>query len=236
MRPTPRPSCDKASVCSTRRRTPGSDDTRASGPALARRLPATTSRRVGRAYASSTVSGRRACRTSCGPSSDAGNNPCSRQGDRVVAPGSMGAGCWLRTTTAPPAGADVQQPDGVAAGVGGPSSSHRARVHGWTSGGGGSPATLRTITRRSAAAGLRSLSPAVAVVGTRSDGALACRRRAGVSVEPSPPRQCAAVARAAAHVALAAMRAMTHVDGKVIGSSRRPRRRAALLAKDTCSA
>ena len=31
-------------------------------------------------------------------------------------------------------------------------------------------------------------------------------RRAGVSVEPSPPRQCAAVARAAAHVALAAMR------------------------------
>ena len=47
------------------------------------------------------------------------------------------------------------------------------------------------------------------------------RRRAGVSVELCPPRQCAAVARAAAHVALAAMRAITHVDGKAIGSSRR---------------
>ena len=52
-------------------------------------------------------------------------------------------------------------------------------------------------------------------------------RRAGVSVEPSAPRQCAAVARAAAHVARAAMRAITHVEGKAIGSSRRPRRRAA---------
>ena len=41
------------------------------------------------------------------------------------------------------------------------------------------------------------------------------------------PRQCAAVARAAAHVARAAMRAITHVEGKAIGSSRRPRRRAA---------
>ena len=44
-------------------------------------------------------------------------------------------------------------------------------------------------------------------------------RRAGVSVEPSPPGQCAAVARAAAHVALAAMRAITHVEGKVTQSS-----------------
>ena len=37
-----------------------------------------------------------------------------------------------------------------------------------------------------------------------------------------PPRQSAAVARAAAYVALAAMRAITHVVGKAIGSSRRP--------------
>jgi hypothetical protein len=57
-------------------------------------------------------------------------------------------------------------------------------------------------------------------------------RRAGVSVEPSPPRQRAAVARAAAHVALAAMRAITHVEGKAIRSSRRPRRRAALLVNN----
>ena len=44
-----------------------------------------------------------------------------------------GAGWWLRTTMAPPAGADVEQPDDVAAGVGGPSSSHRERMLGRTS-------------------------------------------------------------------------------------------------------
>jgi hypothetical protein len=37
---------------------------------------------------SPTVCGRRACRSSRGPCSDAGNNPCRRQGDPVVAPGS----------------------------------------------------------------------------------------------------------------------------------------------------
>jgi hypothetical protein len=52
----------------------------------------------------------------------------------------------------------------------------------------------------------------------------ATSRRVG---RPSPSRQCAAVARAAAHVALAAMRAITHVEGKAIRSSRRPRQRAA---------
>ena len=61
------------------------DDTRASGPAPARRLFATTCRRVGRDFASSRVCGRRARRSSRGPRGDAGNNPCSRQGDRVVA-------------------------------------------------------------------------------------------------------------------------------------------------------
>jgi hypothetical protein len=44
-------------------------------------------------------------------------------------------------------------------------------------------------------------------------------RRAGVSVEPSHPRRCAAGARSAAHVALAAMRARTHVEGKATLSS-----------------
>jgi hypothetical protein len=71
-------------------RAPDPDDTRASGPAPARRLFATTSRRVGRAFSSSTVSGRRACRSSRGPCGDAGNNPCRRQADQVVAPGSTG--------------------------------------------------------------------------------------------------------------------------------------------------
>jgi hypothetical protein len=65
-------------------RAPDPDDTRASGPAPARRLFATTSRRVGRAFSSSTVSGRRACRSSRGPCGDAGNNPCRRQEDVVV--------------------------------------------------------------------------------------------------------------------------------------------------------
>ena len=37
---------------------------------------------------SSTVCGRRACRSSRGPCGDAGNNPCRRQADEVVAPSS----------------------------------------------------------------------------------------------------------------------------------------------------
>jgi hypothetical protein len=41
-------------------------------------LLATTSRRVGRAF-SSTVGGRRACRSSRGPCGDSRNNPCRRQ-------------------------------------------------------------------------------------------------------------------------------------------------------------
>jgi hypothetical protein len=94
-----------------------SDDTRASGPAPATRLPATTSRRVGRAFSSSTVCGRRACRSSRGPCGDAGNNPCRRQADQVVAPGSTGRRLlveddhWrLRQD------ADIEQPDCVGGG------------------------------------------------------------------------------------------------------------------------
>ena len=41
-------------------------------------------------------------------------------------------------------------------------------------------------------------------------------------VEASPPGECAAVARAAPHVALAAMRAITHVVGKLTLSSQLP--------------
>ena len=49
-----------------------------------------TSRRVGRAFSASIARRRRACRRSRAPRGDAGNNPCSRQGDQVVAPGSTG--------------------------------------------------------------------------------------------------------------------------------------------------
>jgi hypothetical protein len=69
---------------------------------------------------SSTVCGRRACRSSRGPCGDAGNNPCRRQGDQVVAPGSTGAGCWLRTTMAPRRAPISRQPDCAAGGVGRP--------------------------------------------------------------------------------------------------------------------
>jgi hypothetical protein len=73
----------------------GKDDTRASGPAPARRLPATTSRRVGRAFSSSTVCGRRACRSSRGPCGDAGNNPC-REGKPFSYPELRARGEALR--------------------------------------------------------------------------------------------------------------------------------------------
>jgi hypothetical protein len=76
----------------------------------------TMRRRAGRDVSSWRVCGRRACRTSCGPRGAAGNNPCSRQGDPVVASGSTGRRLlveddhWrLRQD------ADVGQPDGVAA-------------------------------------------------------------------------------------------------------------------------
>jgi hypothetical protein len=58
-------------------------------------------------------------------------------------------------------------------------------------------------------------------------------RRGGARVETCPPGQCAAVARAGAHVALAAMRAITHVEGKVIRSSRRARRGAGCWLRTT---
>ena len=75
----------RPNVSSVEPETLASDDTRAFGPAPARRLLATANGRAGRAFFSSTVFGRRACRSSRGPCGDAGNNPCRRQGDRVVA-------------------------------------------------------------------------------------------------------------------------------------------------------
>jgi hypothetical protein len=75
-----------------------------------------------------------------------------------------GAGWWLRTTMAPPAGANIEQSDCGAAGVGGPWSSHRARVHPWVSRWRRGPLShaqddQETFDRR---AGLHSLSSAVA--------------------------------------------------------------------------
>jgi hypothetical protein len=126
-------------------------------------LLATTSRRVGRAF-SSTVGGRRACRSSRGPCGDSRNNPCRRQADQVVAPSSTGRRLlveddhWrLRQD------ADIEQPERVAAGVGRPSSSHSARMPGWTSRWGrGSLGHAQDDRESAVAAGLRSLSPAVA--------------------------------------------------------------------------
>jgi hypothetical protein len=76
---------------------------------------------AGRGVSSWRVCRRRACRTSCGPRGDAGNNPCSRQGHQVVAPGSTGRRLlvgddrWRHRQDA-----DIEQPDCVAGGVGGP--------------------------------------------------------------------------------------------------------------------
>jgi hypothetical protein len=163
----------------TRRRAPAANDNRASIPAPARRLLATTSRRIGRVLSSSTACGRRACCSSRDSRGDAGNNPLRRQGDQIVAPGSTGRRLlveddhWrLRQD------ADIEQPDCVAAGVGGPvvlSKRAHARMD-VPVGEGVRSATLRTIKRRSTpGAGSRPLSPAVAVVGAGPDGALACR-------------------------------------------------------------
>jgi hypothetical protein len=66
------------------RSAPPADDTPASDPVPAKRLPATTAG-MSVESCSSTVFGRRACRSSRGPCGDAGNNPCSRQADQVVA-------------------------------------------------------------------------------------------------------------------------------------------------------
>ena len=55
-------------------------------PALSHRRP----RGASKSSRSRPTDSRRACRTSCGPRGEAGNNPCSRQGDQVVAPGSTG--------------------------------------------------------------------------------------------------------------------------------------------------
>jgi len=51
-----------------------------------------------RKLSTAAMGGGSTCRTSCGPPGDACNNPCRRQADEVVARGSTGPSCWLRTT------------------------------------------------------------------------------------------------------------------------------------------
>ena len=98
------------------------------------------------------------------------------QGDQVVAPGSTGRRLLVEDDHGASRDADIEQPDGVAAGVGGPSSSHRARVHGWASRWGRGPLGHAQDDPETVdpGPGLRSLSHAVAVR-RRPDGALACR-------------------------------------------------------------
>ena len=70
--------------------------------------------------------------------------------------------------------ADVEQPDDVAAGVGGPSSSHRERMPGRTSRWGRGSLGHTQDDHQTFDRG-RRCARAVAVVGTRTGGALACR-------------------------------------------------------------
>ena len=93
---------------------------------------------------------------------------------------------------APPAGRRCWAAGLRGGGVGGPSSSHRARMPGWTSRWGRGPLGHALDDQETFDPGrrLRPLSPAVAVVGTRPDGALACRPRAGVSSAPVETPAC----------------------------------------------
>jgi hypothetical protein len=79
-----------------------------------------------------------------------------------------GAGCWLRTTMAPPAGADIEQPDCLAAGVGRPRMGVPV----------GEGSARRRLGRSRDGRPRARFAPAFArgcVVRTRPDGALACR-------------------------------------------------------------
>ena len=87
-----------------------------------------------------------------------------------------GAGFWLRTTRPPPAGADIEQPDRVAASRRRPvvlSQGARARMGVPVGEGSAKPRSGRSGGGRPRAR--LPLPPAVAVVRTRPDGALACR-------------------------------------------------------------
>jgi hypothetical protein len=105
------------------------------------------------------------------------------QGDRVVAPGSTGRRLLAEDDHGASGGTPISSSP-IAwrrASAARRPLTGRACPDGRPGGGGVRWATPRTIKRRlTAAAGLRSLSPAVAVVGTRPDGALACRPGAGV--------------------------------------------------------
>jgi hypothetical protein len=95
--------------------------------------------------------------------------------------------------------ADVEQPDDVAAGVGGPSSSHRERMPGRTSRWGRGSLGHTQDDHQTFDRG-RRCARAVAVVGTRTGGALACRpkRASARPVEtPAYQRSSCAAARGA---------------------------------------
>jgi len=172
-------------ICRSRILTlPHHRDKRASAPATGRRPLGTTDQSQVRLIDLSALPARcsrltrRADTRSLGPPGDSGDDPCRRQGDQVVARRArQGAGCRLRTTMAPLAGRRYR-----AAGLRRRASAARRSLtgracpDGRSGGRGDRSATLRTIKRRSTvAAGVRSLSLALAVVGTGPHGALAAR-------------------------------------------------------------
>ena len=104
------------------------------------------------------------------------HNPCRRQGDQVVAPGSTGRRLLVEDDLAPPAGADraARIAWRRASALVVLSQGAHARMDVPVGEGSAPPRSGRSRDVRPGA-GLRSLSPAVAVVGTRPDRALACR-------------------------------------------------------------
>jgi hypothetical protein len=108
----------------------GMHDERAPGQAPAGRSPRTTSRSAARGFPSSTgvgathdwrsaalslqlcqgqLGGQCAWRRSRGPGGDPRNNPCRRQGDQVVAPGSTGRRLLVEGRPRPPRDVDARE-------------------------------------------------------------------------------------------------------------------------------
>jgi hypothetical protein len=115
------------------------------------------------------------------PSGDPRDNPCRRQGDRVVAPSSAGRRLLVWGRPRRLRRRYRTQPDRAAGGVGGPVVlSQRAHVRRACRWGRGSLGHSQGIKRRSSpGAGLRPLCRGVAVVCMGPHGALACRPKQG---------------------------------------------------------